>query len=247
MSASRRAKLREPEDESDLAVAPLALRVSSAADVEFESIVGVSGPIGLAMTSRLLILTSGTPGARKSIVQRAGTFARDHDGRRDMFPMVDRRRWMLLRWLSAWLIAPLLLAGCGGGAKPAPDTQHQPSEAASAVKPAAPKPVRLTRGGERRPVDPLAGVGAGANRRPRPLRLLPDAARDRALHQAGDPGDLSRRDADDAEAADGVSGVQHATGAGLGDQADRLADLRYGVQSLPRRRPVRNRSDRAVR
>lgn len=61
-----------------------------------------------------------------------------------MFLTVDRRRWLLLRWLGAWLVVPLLLAACGGGGRPATVIQRRPSEAATAAKPAAPRPVRLT-------------------------------------------------------------------------------------------------------
>jgi hypothetical protein len=51
---------------------------------------------------------------------------------------------MFVRWLSAWLIVSLLLAACGGGHKSSNDTQDRQTGAATATKPAAPRPVRLT-------------------------------------------------------------------------------------------------------
>ncbi len=65
-----------------------------------------------------------------------------------MFRTVDPRSRTFLCSLSACLIVSLLLAACGGGGKSSSKsstaTQHPQTGAATATKPAAPKPVRLT-------------------------------------------------------------------------------------------------------
>jgi hypothetical protein len=68
-----------------------------------------------------------------------------HDAdRRVIFLTVDPRSLMFVRWLSGCLIVSLLLAACRGGHKSSTDTQHRQTQPATAAKPAAPKPVRLT-------------------------------------------------------------------------------------------------------
>ena len=157
-------------------------------------------------------------------------------------PSTGAAGWRRSRSLVALVVAVVLGSSTGdGGARTAvarDEVVARPARGAAGA---------LHDLGERRPADPLAGLGAGAGaRRRRPTTSRPLFDADQALRRRRRPGALPRRDADDPGAADELPDLQHPARAGARDRGDRLGRLRHGLQPLPRpgRRPGSTRPAR---